>query len=529
MKSIPPTRGRLPFLVAWLAGSLSLAASTYEVRHNFTLRPHGNVVPQVQAVYYAHAWAQTFRPDCADWDVQPGAGAQPVGWGAFGTDRLTSQGAVRHRDGAASVLATQARVNVPAAGLATTTWTANAQRCANARAQANSEITVNPFGAGTAVTGTIRVHGFATAVAPPPRRAVAYAFSMAMVEARGGRLLRNGTIRWGKVVRDVVSDSATARRQVDPIDYTVTDLVTGEVATGTLLTVEVDLPSRRTGGFIWDNDQVQITASNVTFHVALPSTLTSLQGELRVEVAGGVVTNAVATGHFAGLAPAVGAGLPLLLAVPNEIEFDYDLGDFGGHDLDVGLDLHGAGETAEEAASDVPWLTIATPDLTTITVEHFLTEEPWLLEQTPTLRPDAPWTTVTVPPILMEDRVIYRLPRSPSAPAGFFRLRKATGPGDTEPPTFQVAPQCGSPMLTVMFSEPVALPTASDPAHYQLMALPPATVQVIEVQPLSAQSVRLFLNQPLQPGRAYVLQMQGVTDLAGNVIPPGSSVTFECP
>jgi len=433
---------------------------------------------------------------------------------------------VRHRDGAHSVPATLGRVNVPAAGLPKTTWTADAQGCASAKAQANSEITVNAFGAGTAVSGTIRAHGFATAVAPPPFQSVSYAFSMAMVEARGGRLLKNGKIRWGKVVRDVVSGKTTARRQMDPIEYSVTDLVTREVFTGTLLSVEVDIPASPWGGFVWETNRVVITASNLMFRVSLPSSQTSLQGELLVEVAGGVVTNAVSTGHFAGLAPAIGAGLPLNLAVPNDIEFDYDLGDFDGHELDVGLDLHGAGETAEAAASDIPWLTITNND-STITVEHYLADSPWVLEQTPSLSPGVPWTEVRVPPVPIEDRVVYQLPRDPSLPGAFFRLRKVMG--DTEPPSFQATPQCGGPVVTVQFSEPIAPPTALNPGQYQLTALPPAPIQVVQVQLVSPQSVRLLLNQPLLPGGNYLLHVQGVTDLAGNVVPPGSVITFSCP
>jgi hypothetical protein len=204
IQRLAPRWPRMLTAAALLGLTLPVAASTYNVQHNFNLRPRGNVVPQVQAVYYAHAWARTFKPDCTDSDVEPAG--QPLAWGAFGTDRLISQGRVRHRNGGASD-ATQARVAVGAGGMALTTWTADAQGCANAKAQANSQISVNGFGAGTPITGVIRSFGFATAKAPPPRVAESYAFSMAMVEARGGRLMKNGTIRWGKVVRDVVSGS----------------------------------------------------------------------------------------------------------------------------------------------------------------------------------------------------------------------------------------------------------------------------------------------------------------------------------
>jgi hypothetical protein len=501
-------------------------AGQYNVGHGFTLRPKGNVVPQVQAVYYAHAWGRTFGPNCADSDVKPPI--QPPGWGAFGTDRLASQAVVRNRDGGSSIPANVARVNVGAAGLGLTTWTANAPGCASATAQANSEISVNAFAAGTPVTGTLRSFGFANAVAPPPRRSESYAFSMAMVEARGGKLMKNGNIRWGKVVRDVVSGHAAARRQVDPIEFTVTDVVTGETRAGTLFTVTVDLPASSAGGFVWENHQVEITASNLTFHVAFPSTNSSLQGELLVEVAGGVVTNATATGHYAGQAPAVGAAIPFNLAVPNDIEFDYDLGDFGDHDLEVGLDFSGAGETAAEAVSEQPWLTTTAPDDTTLTVEYFATDRPYVLESAPHLSPSALWSRVPVAPVLVEGRVIYHLPRNPSVPSQFFRLRSEQT-ADTQPPTFQALPQCGGPVVVVEFNEPVQPASALDPTHYQLMALPPATLQIMQVQMISPQKVMLMLNQPLLPGSSYQLHVQGLSDLAGNVVPPGSMTTFNCP
>lgn len=519
---------RTLLVIALVASVGASWAGKYDVKHNFSLKPKGNVVPQVQAVYYAHAWAQTFRRDCSDWDVEPPAGSQPLAWEAFGTDRLASQATVRNKGTGSSIPATLGRMNVGAAGLPQTTWTADATWCASAKAEANSEITVNAFGAGTAVTGTIRAHGYADAVAPPPRRSVSYAFSMAMVEARGGKQMKNGTIKWGKVVRDVVSGHTSARRQVDPIEYSVSNHVSGVVTRGMLLSVEVDIPASRYGGFIWESNKVEITASNLTFRVALPSTNTSLQGELLIEVGGGSVTNASATGHFAGLAPAIGASLPLSLDVPNEIEFDYDLGDFGDAELDVGLDLHGAGETAAEAESDIPWLTILTPDDTTLVIEHYVLDPTWKLESTPALLPGATWTEVPVPAETNGDRMTYQLPISPSAPAGFFRLRKTETPGDTEPPTFVVMPQCREPVLMVEFSEPVT-PDPLNPANFQLTSEPPTTLQVMQVQRISPQSVMLLLSGPLLPGPAFTLRVQGVSDLAGNLVPENAAFSFTCP
>ena len=500
----------------------------YNVQHNFVLRPRGNVVPQVQAVYYAHAWGRTFGPNCASSDVQPPPGAQPPGWGAFGTDRLASQDNVRHRNNGSTITANRGMQNVGAGGLPLTTWTANAQGCADAPAQANSQISVNAFGAGTPVTGTIRSFGFAEAFAPPPRRAESYAFSMAMVQARGGKRLKDGSIRWGKVVHDSVSGHTGARRQVDPIQYTVGDLVTGQVTTGTLFSVTLDIGASPTGGVNWENDLMDITAPDVILHLEFPSTNSSLQGELHVEVTGGVVTTAKATGHYAGSAPPVGATVPLQLAVPNEVEFDYDLGDYGDHDLDVGLDLSGAGETTADAVSEVPWLTTTRPNDSILTVEYYTDGSPWLLEFTHELNSSSPWMTILFTPQVTEDRVIYYLPLPTGEPSGFFRLRKAPQ-GDTQPPTFTAQPQCGAPVVLVQFSEPVQPAGASNPLSYHLTPTPLVPMQVMQVQLLTPQSVMLVLNQPLLPGSAYELSIQGVSDLAGNAILPGTKTTFNCP
>lgn len=515
---------RAAVLAMCLLAASSVRAANYDVQHNFRLRPGGNVVPQVQAVYYAHAWAQTSKPDCARSDVVPKAPPQPLGWNPFGRDRLTARFGVRNSGGVDSQLGRQ---NVGAGGLPRTTWTATAA-CGATRGVANSQITVNPFGAGTPVTGTIRAFGSATAVAPPPRSAAAYAFSMAMVEARGGRQMRNGTIRWGKVVRDVVSGQAQARRQVDPVDYTVQDLATGEVFQGTLYSVDMEITNSPSGGFIWESNQVQIVAQNVTFRVSFPSPLTSLQGKLDVQVQNGVVVGSTGAGFFAGSAPPVGATVPLTFAVPNEIEFDYDLGDFNGNDLDVGIDMYGAGEASEQAATDEPSLTITRLDDSVLTVEYYLTERPYVLQSSPTVDPQAPWADVTAPPMILEDRVIYHLPLDPTAPALFFRLRGEGGTGDTTPPSFTVLPQCGAPMLLVEFSEPVEPLSAMHLAHYSLMSMPPLPIEVFAAELVGPETVMLQVAPPLQPGFTYVLQVQGVSDLAGNAIPPGTTTTFTC-
>jgi hypothetical protein len=183
-----------------------------------------------------------------------------------------------------------------------------------------------------------------------------------------------------------------------------------------------------------------------------------------------------------------------------------------------------SGEAAEEAESDIPWLTVTTPNDTTTAVEYYTTQTLWVLETTPVLTPGAAWTEVTHPPTIIDDRVIYQLPRSPGEPSQFFRLRQID---DTEPPTFQAVPECGGPLVLVQFSEPVIPSTALNPDHYQLTVMPPIPIEIVQLQLVSPQTVMLQLNEPVSPGPVYQLQVHGVSDLAGNVMPP-TMQSFTC-
>jgi hypothetical protein len=256
-------------------------AASYDVEHSFRLRPGGNVVPRVTATYYAHSYIQERRGDCQDFAVAP---AQEAAFNPYGRDKLRDRkGQVRNRgsDGRYRDV-TNGSLAVPAAGIdeRIRAFTAGCLSWADA----NSVIKVDPLVAGGQVTGTIRAWGDARAALRPPRRSKAYAFSMTLVEAQGGRALRNGNIRWGRVVRDIVSGRANQRRQVDPIEYSVTDLVTGEVHEGTLYSVVIDVLEAGGGGFTWEQDVVELTARDADFKIEFPSKLTKLQGVLDLQV-----------------------------------------------------------------------------------------------------------------------------------------------------------------------------------------------------------------------------------------------------
>ncbi len=513
------------FILAGLMALTSASAATYDVEHTLRLRPGGNIVPRVSATYYAHAWVEERGPACSASAVQPAA--QPVGWGSAGWDRLDGRrGRVRNQgNGGGAVDANTGLIAVGAGGL-NQTITANAAGC-NSTAIANSQFAINPLVAGGMVTGTIRAFGEATAVIRPPRRSAAYAFSMAMVEAQGGRQLRNGTIQWRKVVRDLAAGQASSRRQIDPIEYTVRDLVTGDVTTGTLYSVIIEATNRAGGDFQWENDVVTVGVSDLSLRIGFPSTNTTAQGEAALDVRDGVVTTATATGMYAGLLPAVGARVPLSFSLPNEVNFDYDLGEFDGHDLDVDLNFDGAGEAQDaKAADDMPSLTIAPIDPSTpgaVTLSWPETDRPVVVEMSRDL---VTWREVKAETKFADGRVWAVVPVG-TGPMGYFRLR-GLELADTTPPTFQAVATCGFPEVTVHYSEPVDPQGAMNPENYSVLSELTGRVKVLNVMPQDAGTFRLFLSQPMQAGAPYLLQVQGVKDLAGNFVPPGAFITFGC-
>ncbi len=73
----------------------------------------------------------------------------------------------------------------------------------------------------------------------------------------------------------------------------------------------------------------------------------------------------------------------------------------------------------------------------------------------------------------------------------------------------------------VKFSEPMKLDVLAGPGRYQLSG----GAAVIDAIALDPQTVRLVTG-PQTPGTSYTLGLNGLEDLAGTVIAPGSSLTF---
>lgn len=334
---------------AMLASGACVNPTTYDVKHEFTIKPHGNVTPIVYTEHYLHCWSKVPGvndpvPPCPDYDVSPWALQGPAWHGscAYGHDYMFDHVNVRTTKvpNTGTITATPETTSIPATGL-TVMDAAFANGCdPDASADAHVQIDVNPFLVGTEVSGAIETSGQVCQV-----EGRAYSFAMGAVLVKGGRTLRNGTIKWKPTIREQVHDSRPRPRRIhDPIEYRVTDLANGNVVEGTFLKIDADYPLETTGGVTWDAGVLEITALDVDFDIEHTDPALAQQGTLRISVRGGVIVGSSATGAYAGMAPPLGAPTPFLMPLPNDLLFDYDLGNFNGDPLEVEFLLSGAGQ-----------------------------------------------------------------------------------------------------------------------------------------------------------------------------------------
>ncbi|WP_298736863.1 lamin tail domain-containing protein [uncultured Chitinophaga sp.] len=90
---------------------------------------------------------------------------------------------------------------------------------------------------------------------------------------------------------------------------------------------------------------------------------------------------------------------------------------------------------------------------------------------------------------------------------------------DTAPPALQSVTALGEQELQLLFSEPPDAATALLPAHYKLGTTASLPVDIA----LSGNSVRLLFGQPFPPGDSLLLQVDGLSDAAGNKMRPASA------
>jgi hypothetical protein len=290
----------LPVVLAWALQTSSFSATItvpYDVPHNFNFMPQGDVLDG--------SWS---------WNVFASA-RSPL-------DRHSDSGTVP--------------VNAPGVfGPKTVNATAN-----GASSQANASLNVTNF-VPNDVTGTVRSCGFASVDTNVPS-AEAFASSTSTFRVRGGRLMKSGRIRWGPTMTATSHGQATAGVH-DPISFDVIDLVSDAELSGTLLDILGELNGEST--FAWSNGVFSVDASDFSFSIVMNSPYTLQNGTVDLRIAGGTVVTSSATGIFAGLFPAVGSPGTFTMPLP-DLTLDYNLGDFGGDDLNTAFDF-GNGGSAE--------------------------------------------------------------------------------------------------------------------------------------------------------------------------------------
>jgi hypothetical protein len=188
------------------------------------------------------------------------------------------------------------------------------------------------------------VTGSATATNPPgTTKSQAYASSYARVSVEGGQEISEGNVKWNAAVSSKAIFGSTIPSDCDPITFTVTDLDTFETFETTLLDVTLSMSE---GRLDWDTTTGVFDSQmmNGEFNILIDSPFTTQHGAISIIVENGIVTSSLANGIFSGFsAPAIGSSGTFTASL-GEISLDYDLGDFGGHDLDVTANFTSMGE-----------------------------------------------------------------------------------------------------------------------------------------------------------------------------------------
>jgi len=348
---------------------------SYVVEHVFTLTPGGTVVPNVNVHYFAHVWGEQNSPQCHDYAVVPAQSSgsfagYPVPFGDrnIGSEEYLPPNTVQHT-GVGGVLlnADIATAAISAAGGTSTVSATLPATCLKVRAEATCFYNVNPFGAGTPITGTIRSEGYAERDIQDDTLDVVCSFAFTDITAQGGRELLDGTIEWLSLVRDTAPVVGDTRIISDPIEFRVEDQVTAQVVTGTLLSIEWrPLKDFSTGGLTWEGGTASVSTADGEFTVDITSPYTTQRGYLELLVSGGEVVISVDNGMFDGVLPPIGTTVPFSFSLSNTTTIDYDLGDFDGHSVDVSLDFGGAGGTRAPQVprfyASMPYPSVGYPD-----------------------------------------------------------------------------------------------------------------------------------------------------------------------
>ncbi|MEG3440260.1 hypothetical protein V0288_24245 [Pannus brasiliensis CCIBt3594] len=210
-----------------------------------------------------------------------------------------------------------------------------------ASATATSFTQINSIGIGT-VSGTISASGQATA---KERGEVACANSFTGVTARQRIRLPFGIVVWGPRFNWDFVGGAKCGVRVDPISFSVTDPNTGEVLSSGKL---FDITNTGDGRVNWGDQSLDFAISEGTFSITLDSPFirADQRGSLFLEVQKGIITRSEDSGIFENWLPGIGSSGTFSISsaagtgFTPDLNFDYDLGDFG-RDVDVELSADG--------------------------------------------------------------------------------------------------------------------------------------------------------------------------------------------
>jgi hypothetical protein len=225
-------------------------------------------------------------------------------------------------------------------------------------AMACNEIRIDPWvnQAPLSINGRIASNGYADARVTGRGAAWAYAYSGAGITIDSGETLQNGTINWtfGAHV-DSVGDGAGDSIVQDPVRFIATNPINGDEFSWDI--VAIDMTTAGGGVVDIDNGRLFVDVPEFTLDVVIDGAVIdpAQAGHLRIEVSGGAVQSASASGIYAGLAPPAGLAIPFDLPMP-PITLDYDLGLDPALPWDIRAELGGGGggqSTLDDCPADL--------------------------------------------------------------------------------------------------------------------------------------------------------------------------------
>jgi hypothetical protein len=283
-------------------------AQDYLVTHNFDVNTRGNLAPHLALKHHEYAYA---------------------------------------RCGRAKDKAENRAIDVIGLGVTTFTETATAGTVS----VANSRSNVTTLAVGNAV-GVISVFGDVDLCdVSVSRSAYGRAFSAARLYYRGQGMDRRGRIGWVGSWRAEpgIQGGIGKVRRIDPIIGRVFDRTTGTMTEHLLLDIENFVQD---GAFAWENDRVTNSARTMELRITMPGDVTTGRGRLVIRVENGTVIESEASGVYAGAAvPPVGSGAAFGFDLSSTHDIEFDMPGDDAHDLDVEIEMGGAGEHDEAAGA----------------------------------------------------------------------------------------------------------------------------------------------------------------------------------